>query len=61
MEDYFRDKLSVSDIDVIGSYDENKDEYNITLSASSDSKDNKGNSISLSKYNDTVSFKENVN
>ena len=61
MEDYFRDKLSVSNIKVIGSYDENKDEYNLTLTGGVDSKNNKGELIDISKYNDTVSFKEDVN
>ena len=61
MEDYFRDKLSVSNIKVIGSYDENKDEYNLTLTGGVNSKDNKGEFITLSEYNDTVSFKEDVN
>lgn len=61
MEDYFRDKLSVSNIRAIGSYDENKDEYNLTLTGGVNSKDNKGKPINLSQYNDTVSFKEDVN
>jgi len=61
MEDYFRDKLSVSNIKVVGSYDENKDEYNLTLTGGVDSKNNKGKFITLSEYNDTVSFKEDVN
>lgn len=61
MEDYFRDKLSVSNIKAIGSYDENKDEYNLTLTGGVDSKNNKGEFITLSEYNDTVSFKEDVN
>ncbi len=61
MEDYFRDKLSVSNIKAIGSYDENKDEYNLTLTGGVDSKNNKGELIDISKYNDTVSFKEDVN
>jgi len=61
MEDYFRDQLSVSNIKAVGSYDENKDEYNLTLSSSVGSKDNKGKLVDASKYNDTVSFKEDVN
>ncbi|MDB4334686.1 hypothetical protein N9988_00485 [bacterium] len=61
MEDYFRDKLSVSNIKVVGSYDENKDEYNLTFTGGVDSKNNKGELIDISKYNDTVSFKEDVN
>ena len=61
MEDYFRDKLSVSNIKAVGSYDENKDEYNLTLTGGVDSKNNKGEFITLSEYNDTVSFKEDVN
>lgn len=50
MEDYFRDKLASAE-KVIGSYDENKDEYNLTFTKQSDSSD----------YNETVSFKDDIN
>tara|TARA_B110000902_G_scaffold219627_1_gene254118 strand:+ start:7524 stop:12026 length:4503 start_codon:yes stop_codon:yes gene_type:complete len=61
LEDYFRDKLSVSSAKVIGSYDENKKEYNITFVGSTLSKDTNGELVDLSKYNDTTSFKESTN
>ena len=50
MDDYFRDKLATAQ-NVIGSYDENKDEYNLTITKQTDS----------SSYNETISFKEDVN
>ena len=50
MDDYFRDKLATAQR-VIGSYDENKDEYNLTITKQTDSSD----------YNETTSFKEDVN
>jgi len=50
MDDYFRDKLAAAK-KVIGSYDENKDEYNLTITNQTDS----------SGYNETTSFKEDVN
>jgi len=56
MEDYFRDKLAVSGIKVIGSYDENKDEYNLTFTGNPFDE-----TIRLSEYNETVSFKESIN
>ena len=52
MEDYFADKLANAN-KVVGSYDENKKEYNITLTV----KNNHPN-ISAKNYNDTVSFVE---
>ena len=55
MEDYFRDKLAFAK-NVIGSYDENKDEYNITLTI-----DANHPSISAKDYNDTATFKEDIN
>ena len=61
MTDYFRENLSVSNTKVIGSYDENKDEYNLTLTGGLDSKDNNGEKVTISEYNVTLSFKENVN
>ena len=61
LSDYFRDKLSVSDAKVIGSYDENKKEYNITFAGSTRSKDTNGELVKLSEYNETSSFKENSN
>jgi len=50
MDDYFRDKLATAQ-NAIGSYDENKDEYNLTITKQTDS----------SSYNETISFKEDVN
>ena len=55
MEDYFRDKLANAK-NVIGSYDENKDEYNLTLTV-----DASHPTISAKDYNETVTFKEDVN
>ena len=48
MNDYFRDKLASADI-VLGTYDDSKDLYNLTLK-----------SDSISGFNDTVSFMEQV-
>jgi hypothetical protein len=55
LEDYFRDKLANAG-KVIGSYDENKKEYNITFTIIESH-----STISSSEYNETVSFKEDVN
>ena len=55
MEDYFRDKLA--DVyNAIGSYDENKDEYNLTLTI-----DPNHETIPAGQYNDTATFKEDIN
>ena len=50
LEDYFRDKLADAE-QVVGSYDENKKEYALTFT----------NSTKRSTYDDTVTFKEDVN
>jgi hypothetical protein len=55
MDDYFRDKLAKVE-KVVGSYDENKDEYNLTLTVK-----NNHPTISAKDYNDTAAFKEDVN
>ena len=55
MEDYFRDKLANA-YNVIGSYDENKDEYNLTLTIDPDHE-----TIPALQYNDTATFKEDIN
>jgi len=55
MEDYFRDKLANAK-NAIGSYDENKDEYNLTFTI-----DPSHSSISAKEYNTTITFKEDVN
>jgi hypothetical protein len=55
MDDYFRDKLANVE-KVVGSYDENKDEYNLTLTIK-----NNHPTISAKSYNETATFKEDVN
>jgi len=55
MEDYFRDKLANA-YNVVGSYDENKDEYNLTLTIDPDHL-----TIPALQYNDTATFKEDIN
>jgi len=50
LEDYFRDKLSEAE-QVIGSYDENKNEYNLTVKKLENA----------AQYNDTVAFREDTN
>ena len=53
MKDYFKDKLSVNEGLIVGSFDENKNLYNITFTDDSQYDDN---NISY----DTVSFSESV-
>ena len=48
MDDYFRDKLASSDV-VLGTYDDSKDLYNVTLKSNG-----------LRNFDDTVSFMETV-
>ena len=58
MKDWFRDKLKGSYFNIIGSYDTNKDHYNITF----DSGDNFNSTVDFKDTNTsvTVSYKESV-
>ena len=53
MKDYFKDKLSVNDGLIVGSFDEHKNLYNVTFT---DDSQNEDNNIAY----DTVSFSESV-
>jgi hypothetical protein len=59
MKDWFRDNLKLSNR-LIGSYDDKKDEYNITLDQPDIMTQTGGSTMQIANNSTTVSFKENV-